>query len=87
MEIRRNREEGLLYITQEKYVEKVLEAFWSDQFEILSTLLASYFKLNRSTLPKTNNEKEYMKKVPYLSAVGSLMYVMVCTIPRLGSFS
>ncbi|KAE8691598.1 Transducin/WD40 repeat-like superfamily protein isoform 2 [Hibiscus syriacus] len=31
--------------------------------------------------PKTNEEREYMAKVPYVSAVGSLMYAMVCTRP------
>jgi hypothetical protein len=31
--------------------------------------------------PKTQEEIEYMARVPYSSAVGSLMYVMVCTRP------
>ena len=31
--------------------------------------------------PKTTKEKEYMKTVPYALAVGSLMYVMLCTKP------
>jgi hypothetical protein len=31
--------------------------------------------------PKTQEEIEYMSRVPYSSAVGSLMYAMVCTRP------
>ncbi|GKC60615.1 hypothetical protein Tco_1088213, partial [Tanacetum coccineum] len=31
------------------------------------------------TIPGTNKEVKYMKTVPYSSAVGSLMYAMVCT--------
>ena len=31
--------------------------------------------------PKTQEEIDYMSKVPYSSAVGSLMYAMVCTRP------
>ena len=31
--------------------------------------------------PTTKEEKEGMAKVPYSLAVGSLMYVMVCTRP------
>jgi hypothetical protein len=31
--------------------------------------------------PKTHEEIEYISRVPYSSAVGSLMYVMVCTRP------
>ena len=29
----------------------------------------------------TTEEKEYIKTVPFASAVGSLMYVMLCTRP------
>ena len=29
------------------------------------------------------DEREYMSRVPYASAVGSLMYAMVCTRPDL----
>jgi hypothetical protein len=31
--------------------------------------------------PKTQEEEEDMSRVPYVSAVGSLMYAMVCTRP------
>jgi len=33
--------------------------------------------------PTTVEEHEYMTHVPYASAVGSLMYVLMCTIPDL----
>lgn len=38
-------------------------------------------KLNSSQCPKSNVKKEVMKKVPYASTVGSLMYAQVCTRP------
>ena len=31
--------------------------------------------------PQTHKEMEYMSKVPYASAIGSLMYAMVCRRP------
>ena len=37
--------------------------------------------LARDKCPMTTEEKEYMKTVPYASAIGSLMYVMLCTRP------
>lgn len=43
--------------------------------------LAAHIKLSKKQSPKTEEEKEYMKKVPYASAIGCLMYVMVCTRP------
>ena len=33
--------------------------------------------------PKTQEEEEDMSRVPYASAVGSLMYAMVCTRPEI----
>jgi hypothetical protein len=47
----------------------------------VSTPLASHFKLTKEMCPKTREEIEYMSRVPYSSAVGSLMYAMVCTRP------
>ena len=37
--------------------------------------------LAKDLSPKDATEKAYMSKVPYASAVGSLMYAMVCTRP------
>nr|GFD33911.1 retrovirus-related Pol polyprotein from transposon TNT 1-94 [Tanacetum cinerariifolium] len=33
--------------------------------------------------PKSEEDKEDMSRVPYSSAIGSLMYAMVCTCPDL----
>ena len=37
--------------------------------------------LSSSQRPKTNTEVERMRGIPYASAVGSLMYAMLCTRP------
>ena len=37
--------------------------------------------LSKDQCPKTPNKIEKMKAVPYASAVGSLMYAMLCTRP------
>ncbi|KAF2286317.1 hypothetical protein GH714_013784 [Hevea brasiliensis] len=42
---------------------------------------AVHFKLFTDTSPKTDEEMEHMSSVPYSSAVGSIMYAMVCTRP------
>ena len=47
----------------------------------VSIPLASHFKLSKEAYPKTQEEMAHMSKVPYASAVGSLMYAMVCTRP------
>jgi hypothetical protein len=49
----------------------------------VSTPLANHFHLSTSQCPKTVEEIEDMSKVSYASAVGCLMYAMVCTRPDL----
>ncbi|KAH0743072.1 hypothetical protein KY290_031065 [Solanum tuberosum] len=66
---------------QEKYIQKVLRRFNMDKAKVVSTPLAMHFKLSTRHCPSSDGEKEDMKKVPYASAVGSLMYAMVCTRP------
>ena len=47
----------------------------------MSTPLPSYLKLSKDDSPKSDVKKTEMAKVPYSSAVGSLMYAMVATRP------
>jgi len=47
----------------------------------VTTPLAGHFKLFSKQCPQSSEEEEEMSRVPYASAVGSLMYVMVCTRP------
>ncbi|KAJ0494593.1 putative RNA-directed DNA polymerase [Helianthus annuus] len=81
MSIIRDRKNGSLKLSQEKYIGKVLEKFSLKDAKIRSTPLGNHFKLSKDKSPKTDEDKEKMAKVPYASAVGSLMYAMVCTRP------
>lgn len=47
------------------------------------TLTSQQFKLSFQMCPSTDEETEYLDKVPYASAVGLIMYVMICTRPDL----
>ena len=81
MSIVRDRKVKKLWLSQEKYIEKVLQRFYMNNSKVVSTPLATHFKLSEKHCPSSDQEKEDMKKVPYASAVGSLMYAMVCTRP------
>jgi hypothetical protein len=61
----------------------VLERFRMKNAKLVSTPLESHFKLTKEMCPKTQEEIEYMSRVPYSSTIGSLMYVMVCTRPNI----
>ena len=45
----------------------------------MSTPLPPYVKLSQKDCLKSDGEKVEMAKVPYASAVGSLMYAMIAT--------
>ena len=47
----------------------------------VSSPLGGQFKLTKKTCPSSEEEKKKMLSIPYSSAVGSLMYAMVCTRP------
>jgi hypothetical protein len=81
MRITRDRKNHKLTLSQGEYIQKVLERFGMQDAKPVSTPLASHFKLTKEMCPKTQEQIEYMSKVPYSSAVGSLMYAMVCTRP------
>lgn len=82
MEITRNREQGMVCLTQKQYLEKLLKKFGvNDDTRSVSTPLASHFKLSVMQCPRTNEEVRHMSNIPYSSLVGSLMYAMVCSRP------
>jgi len=79
MKITRNRRTKKLWLSQEKYVEKVLQRFRMENAKAVSCPLTNHFKLSSKQCPSTDGEKEEMEKIPYASAVENLMNVMVCT--------
>ena len=54
-----------------------------DNAKPVGTPLGNHFKLSKNQSPKFEEERHYMNKVPYASAVGSLMYAMICTRPNI----
>ena len=83
MEITRERHSGKLYLSQKGYIEKVLRRFNMHDAKPVSTPLAAHFRLSSDLCPQSDYDIEYMSRVPYSSAVGSLMYAMVCSRPDL----
>jgi ATP-binding cassette subfamily B (MDR/TAP) protein 1 len=79
MEITRDRKSGLLFLRQHDYINKVLHHFNMPDAKKVTTPIAPLFKLSSTQCPVTDEDIEYMSKVPYSSAVGSLMYAIVCS--------
>jgi hypothetical protein len=81
MEIIRERTNRKLFLSQKGYLERVVERFGMKGAKSVVTPLAPHFRLSGNQSPTTAEDKAYMEHVPYASAVGSLMYAMVCTRP------
>ena len=81
VKILRDRSKKLLGLSQETYIKKVLERFQMHNCKPIDTPVAKDESLSLKMCPKTSEEKERMARVPYASAVGSLMYAMMCTRP------
>ena len=79
MRIVRDKIVGTVELSQEGYIQKVLSRFNMQDAKPVNTPLVSHFKLSKEKSPKTAEDCESMKKTPYASVVGSLMYAMVCT--------
>ena len=81
MQILRGRKAKKLWLSQKKYIERVLERFNMKHAKPVSTPLGSHFKLRKRTCSSSKKEKEDITSTIYSLAVGSLMYAMVCTQP------
>lgn len=83
MEIRRDRKCNRLFLSQHKYIKKVLHHFGMEGAKSKRKPIIFHFKLLADLFRKTEEDAAYMSYVPYSSAVGSLMYAMICTYPNI----
>ena len=81
VKISRDRSRRLLSLSQETYINKVLERFNMQNYKSIGNPIAKRETLSKRMCPQIQLEVERMKNVPYASAVGSLMYAMLCTRP------
>nr|GEY83420.1 retrovirus-related Pol polyprotein from transposon TNT 1-94 [Tanacetum cinerariifolium] len=81
MEIVRDRSRKILRVSQFGYVSKILKNFRIENGKSVQMPLGGHFKLSLKDCPIRDCDVERMSKVPYANAVGSLMYLMVCTRP------
>ncbi|KAH9753523.1 hypothetical protein KPL71_015101 [Citrus sinensis] len=81
MQIHRDRNNRKIWLSQKNYLKKILRRFNMQDCKSISTPLPVNFKLSSSMCPSNEAERKEMSRVPYASAVGSLMFVMICTRP------
>ena len=69
MIITRLRDKRKIYLSQKKYIERVLERLNMKNVKPVSIPLAGHMKLSKKMCPTTREEKKNMAKVSYSSIV------------------
>ena len=77
----RERSKRLIGLSHNSYLDKVLKRFSMEYSKKGELLIQSNAKLNKTQSPSTEAEIAEMSRIPYASAVGSIMYSMTCTRP------
>ena len=79
IKIYRDRSRRLIRLSQSTYLDKVLKKFKMDQSNKGFLPMLQGVKLSQTQSPTTSEDREKMEVIPYASAIGSVMYVMLCT--------
>ena len=79
--IKRDRKNRSISLNQLKYIEDILKKYGMEDVALISTPMDVNLKLTKEMCPKTQEEVEEMKRIPYQSVIGSLMYCMLRTRP------
>ena len=71
----------MLGLSQASYIDEILARYSMQDSKKGFVSFRVGKSLSSSQRPKTSAEIERMRGIPYASAVGSLMYAMLCTRP------
>ena len=79
--IYRDRSQKLLGLSQSTYIDKVLRRFNMHDSKKGFIPMQHGLCLSKTQSPSSKEERDRMSKIPYASAIGSIMYAMICTRP------
>ena len=81
IKIYRYRSKRLIGLSQSTYIDKALKRFSMQDSKREYLPMSHGITLSKSQCPNTKDKRERMSKIPYASAIGSIMYAMLCTRP------
>jgi hypothetical protein len=79
IKIYRDRSQKLLGLTQSTYIDKVLRRFNMHDSKKGFIPMQHGLCLSKAQSPSSKEERDRMNKIPYASAIGSIMCAMICT--------
>ena len=66
------------------YLDKILKYFKMEQSKKEFLPVLQGVKLSKTQSPTTTEDRGRMKVIPYASAIGSIKYAMLCSLPWFG---
>ncbi|KAL3523497.1 hypothetical protein ACH5RR_016331 [Cinchona calisaya] len=81
IKIYRDRSQKLIGLSQSTYIDKVLKRFSMQDSKRGFLPMSHGISLGKAQCPATQDERNRMSEIPYASAIGSIMYAMLCTRP------
>nr|AAK52163.1 putative polyprotein [Oryza sativa Japonica Group] len=79
--IYRDRSKRLIGLSQSTYIDKVLKRFNMQDSKKGFLPMSHGINLGKNQCPQTTDERNKMSVIPYASAIGSIVYGMLCTRP------
>ena len=77
--IYRDRSKKLLRLSQSMYIETIVKSFGMKESKKRFILMRHGVQISKEQSPKTPEDKVLVERIPYVSAIGSIMYAMICT--------
>ena len=81
IKIERDRSKRQIYLSQRQYIIDMLDRYGLSNSNSVSTPMDPGLKLSTSMAPQNDEDVAFMKSVPYINAVGSLMYLAITSRP------
>jgi hypothetical protein len=81
IKIYRDRSKRLIGLSQDTYIDKILNRFNMQDSKKGFLPMSHGITLSKSQCATTPDEQKKMSAIPYASAIGSIMYAMLCTRP------
>jgi hypothetical protein len=81
IKIYRDRSKRLIGLSQDAYIDKILNRFNIQDSKKGFSSMSHVITLSKKQCPLKLDEQEWMRPIPYASAIGSIMYVMLYTCP------
>jgi hypothetical protein len=79
--IYRDISKRLIRLSQDAYIDKILNRLNMQDSKKCFLPMTHGITLSKNQYPSTPDEQERMRGIPYASAIGSIMYTVLCTCP------